>query len=134
MATHRLHQRTHTMTRTQAKATIDRLFTLLARSAESSSDNSRLLERAYRAALEGEKGHRRMGARFNARYRLPAPLAARYFVVKWYADPAKVESALDAVNLRDDCLYASALRLAMPECSGEATAILDIDYSEVFPA
>jgi hypothetical protein len=66
-------------------------------------------------------------------YALSVKTAARYFVVKWYANPHWVAGALDACSIREDVLLASALResldAAYPNRSiVDATALLNIDY------
>lgn len=75
---------------------------------ENGMDACSLIRKATDAALEGEKGHRRHGPR--GRYRESVETAARYFVVKWFLDPAKITDARSAAAVRLDCLYASALR------------------------
>jgi hypothetical protein len=115
-----------------AKATIDAAYTRLDRATESSSEASRLLLQALDAATEGEKGHRRMGARWtDGRASYKVQTAARYFVCKWFADPGKVGSALDACRLRDDCLRASALRQLLDSegKSVDMSGIAELDYS-----
>jgi len=97
------------MNRKEVIARISVAYTALARVAEGHTEADRLLQRAYQAALEGERIHRKLGRGLN-RYRLSADMTARYFVIKWFREPGKVKDALDATRLRTDCLYASALR------------------------
>lgn len=85
---------------------------------ESGLEAASLLRKAYDAALEGERGHRRMAAGFGNRHKQGTETAARYFVVKWCLDPAKVKSARDAAAVRLDCLYASALRAVLADRMG----------------
>jgi hypothetical protein len=97
-----------------AKAIIDALYMNLSHECDRGMEASQLLYKASEAAREGEKQHRKgvWGPR-EGRYRGSVETAVRYFVVKWFMDPAKVTSALDAARLRADCLYASALREAL---------------------
>lgn len=128
------------MNRAEVKARIETAYRALARVCESRSEADRLLDRAYRAAQWGERGHRKMGASFGKRqYPQSVNLAAMYFVVKWFREPHDVTDALSAVQLREDCLVASALRvllakeLPVPELHRllEALApVADIDYSD----
>lgn len=97
------------MTKAQTKAAIDAAYRALERACGSSDEGSRLLHKAFNAALESERAHRRFGAGFGG-YRVSAETAARYFTVKWVVDPGKVTNAREAAALRLDCLYSSALR------------------------
>ncbi len=98
----------------KTKATIDTACAALERAAqEHGIDANNLFDKAYDAALESEKKHRRFGAFAPTRYRESAVTAARYFVCKWFVDPGKVTNAKEAALLRLDCLYASALRLEL---------------------
>lgn len=97
----------------QIRATIQTAFAALERACdEHGGDAPRLLSKAFDAALDGEKRHRRFGAGFGA-YRQSAETAAKWFCVKWFLDPGKVTNALEAASLRLDCLYASALRVVL---------------------
>lgn len=92
------------------KETIEAAFYALERAAdENGLDACGLFRKAYDAALDGEKAHRRMCAGLGG-YRESAITAARYFVCKWFLDPAKITDARSAAAVRLDCLYASALR------------------------
>lgn len=89
------------------------MYATIERAAESSTEAHRLLIEAFEAAKSGEWKHRRMGHTFVPRpYRQPVDVAAKYFVVKWYlaADPGERLTALAAATMRQDKLYASALR------------------------
>ena|SRR5690349_14025180 len=98
------------MTKAQTKAAIDAAFRALDRACDAKGGEAQtLICKAYDAALESERRHRRFGAGFGG-YRVSAETAARYFVVKWFVDPGKVSNAREAAALRPDCLYASALR------------------------
>lgn len=113
------------------KATVDRAFAQLDRATESSSEASRLLANAFREAEEGERRHRRMGRGLGGGYRASVATAARYFVCKWFLEPAKVSTARSACSLRLDCLYASAVR-EWADTEGKTldlAGIADIDYS-----
>lgn len=97
------------MSTSKTRQTIAAAYAALERAAdENGIDACNLFRKATEAATEGEKGHRRHGP--SSRYRESIETAARYFVVKWFLDPAKVKSALDATKVRLDCLYSSALR------------------------
>ncbi len=95
------------MSTPKTRETIARAYAQLERASDLDSDASSLLRRATDAAIDGEKKHRRHGP--SSRYRESVETAARYFVVKWFLDPANVKSARDAAAVRLDCLYASAL-------------------------
>lgn len=98
------------MTKAKTKALIDAAYLELELTCDVSGGEAQtLIRKAYDAALEGERAHRRFGAGWGS-YRCSAETTARYFVVKWFVDPGKVTSARDAAALRLDCLYASALR------------------------
>lgn len=97
------------MTKAKTKALIDAAYHALDRACDETPDAGSLLAKAYNAALDGERRHRRFGAGWGS-YRCSAETAARFFVVKWFVDPGKVTSAREAAALRLDCLYASALR------------------------
>jgi len=122
-----------TMTPKRAKAVIDAAFMNLSHAAESRTDPDRYVQRAYRAAYDGEKH-----ARSNAWGQLGLPRStivtvARYFVVKWYLDPADVRNAADAVAIREDCLYASAVRVLLKEVPSVmklAAEFRAIDYKD----
>lgn len=119
------------LTPKEAKKLIDRAFTLLSHAAENHTDPEKFLEKAYATALAREKHHRTHAWVPEGPYRNGVQTAARYFVVRWYFDPAKVGTALEAVSIREDALYASALREAL----GDVPALMvlrrdfaDIDY------
>lgn len=121
------------MTPKRARVVIDSAFNTLKHEVESKSEPSRLFERAYEGALAGEKHHRTHAWVPEGPYRNSIKTAARYFVVNWYFNPAKIADALEAVSIREDCLYASALRLSL----GKSEAVFahslefgDIDYAE----
>ena len=86
------------------------------------------LKQALDAAREGERGHRRMGARFTngaARYRLPVSDAARYFACKFFLDASNLgeaQSFEQVMRFREDCrlAYAARDRVCQPERSGNA--------------
>lgn len=112
------------------KETVDRAFAQLDRLTESNHSASLLLANALREAEDGERRHRRMGRGMGG-YRGSVRTAARYFVCKWFLEPAKVSSALSACSLRLDCLYASAVR-EWADAEGKTVnlaGIADIDYS-----
>jgi hypothetical protein len=127
------------MTTIKTRATIATAFAALERAADENGLNANaFFRKAYDAALDGERGHRRMGAGLSRRYQQSAVTAARYFVVKWFLEPAKIASALDAASVRLDCLYASALRAELIGRMGaDFTAlraklelVLTIDYCD----
>ncbi len=97
----------------QSKAKVKQLvndaFLTLSRGTQSDSEADKLLDRALSSALDSERRHRRM-APSGSRWLQSAETAARFFVVKWFAEPrGKVKCARDACSLREDCLYAMAL-------------------------
>jgi hypothetical protein len=111
------------------KAIVDRAYCELERACDPSNEATKLLRDAYAAAEQGERSHRRMGRGFGG-YRASVQTAARYFVCKWFCDPAKVTSAREACSLRGDCLNASALRELL-DTDGHCVAmeeILSLDY------
>lgn len=121
------------LTPKEAKKLVDRAFGLLKHAAEPRQDPSRFFARACAAAVDGERRHRCGAWVPEGPYRSSVVTAARYFVVQWYFDPAKVTSALEAVSIREDALYASALREAL----GDVPALMalqrdfgDIDYAQ----
>ena len=108
------------MTTKEARALIEFSWGRLTNKAQHQHEARDYLERALKAATDGEKRHRRGAWAEEGRYRVPVAVAARYFVLKWFREPSQVKSAREAVSLREDCLYASAL--------GQ----LDIDAAWVF--
>lgn len=122
------------MSASKNKAIIDTAFCALARAAESHQESSSLLDRAVKAAEDGERRHRRMGRGLGT-YALSVKTAARYFVVKWYTNPHWVAGALDACSIREDVLYSSALRECLDALHPnrsivDAKALLNIDYAK----
>lgn len=115
-----------------AKAIIDRAYCELERACDPSSEATKLLRAAYAAAEQGERAHRRMGASFGGSYRASVQTAARYFVCKWFCEPAKVTNAREACAMRADCLNASALRelLDSEGKSVDMTGIPELDYCD----
>lgn len=98
------------MNATLTRSTIHAAFAALERAAdENGLEACSLFRKAFDAARDGERAHRRMGRGLGG-YRQSADTAARYFVVKWFLDPAKITDARSAAAVRLDCLYASALR------------------------
>lgn len=101
-------------------------------------DASRLLSNAFDAALDSERRHRRMGRGFGNRHKQSAETAARYFVIKWFRDPASITNAREATLVRLDCLYASALRIELLERMGKTfthlnaklDSVASVDYVE----
>ena len=129
---------TERLSKTEVKARIDRAFVELNRVCESRQEAARLLDHAHRAALEGERRHRSLGRGLGpGSYQQSVETAARYWVVRWFWEPTKVTSALEAVQLREDALHAAALaeflrneRKPMQELYERVKACLAIDYSE----
>lgn len=102
---------------TKTRETIARAYAALERATdENGLEAVGLLRKATDAALDGEKAHRRFGPK--SRYRESVETAARFFVVKWFLDPAKITNAREAAAVRLDCLYASALRAELVERMG----------------
>lgn len=98
------------MSTSRTRQTIATAYAALERAAdENGIDACSFFRKATDAATDGEKAHRRPERR-QSRYRESVETAARYFVVKWFLEPAKIGNALDAARVRLDCLYASALR------------------------
>lgn len=129
---------TERLSKAEVKARIDRAFVELNRVCESRQESARLLAHAHRAALEGERRHRSIGRGLDpGPYQQSVETAARYWVLRWFWEPAKVTSALEAVQLREDALHASALaqfllneRKPTPELFERIKACGEIDYSE----
>lgn len=97
------------MSTSKTRQTIATAYAALERAAdENGLDACGFFRKASDAATDGEKAHRRMGP--SSQYRESVETTARYFVVKWFLEPAKIGNALDAARVRLDCLYASALR------------------------
>lgn len=117
------------MTRNEMKALIEKAFYRIARAAESSTEGDKLLRAAFDAAVSGERQHRKS---MGDKYRLPVETTARYFVVKWFAEPrGSVTCARDATAMRPDCLYAMALRELL-DSEGkqiDTCGVAGIDYS-----
>lgn len=121
------------MTIKEAKKLIDCAFQLLSHAVEPKREASECFERAYAGALAGEKRHRRGAWVPEGPYRSSIQTSARYFVVQWYFDPAKVRSALEAVSIREDALYASAVREALgpvPALMALQRDFAEIDYAQ----
>lgn len=122
------------MSKAKTRETIARAYAALERASDESIDATSLLRKATDAAVDGEKTHRRHGP--SSRYRESVETAARYFVCKWFLDPAKVKSARDAAAVRLDCLYASALHDVLldhmgrdfPALQKALDAAAEIDY------
>jgi hypothetical protein len=85
-------------------------YAQLVRACESSSEADRLLDRAYDAALSGERRHRRGTGR--PRARLSCDDTARWFVLKWVAEerPERQGTALSFAFLREDAFCGYAIR------------------------
>lgn len=120
------------MRKETVKAIIDLAYSELENACDPSSEATRLLRVAYAAAESGERSHRRMGASFGGSYRASVATAARYFVCKWFCEPARVTNAREACSMRADCLNASALRELL-DSEGHCVAmegILHLDYKD----
>lgn len=77
------------------------------------SEAQRCLYRALKAAEEGERRHRRGGpSGTTSVYLQSVATAARYFVLKWACqhDASELTSASAAAALREDALFAAAVR------------------------
>lgn len=101
------------MTPKEAKQVIDRAYAALERACERSGnvgEAQMLLEKAYVAARDGEKLHRKHAWDKTERPRNSVETAARYFVLRWFYDPVRIGSARAAVMIRADALYGAALR------------------------
>lgn len=121
------------MSSKRAREVIVKLYALIARETAGSEDCERLLLRALSEAGAGGKQHRRGAWASESRYRNSVGVAAMYFVVKWFLKPARIESALDAVTVRPDCLFASALRGLVRPFALPAHLVVEfesIDYVE----
>lgn len=128
------------MRKETVKAIIDLAYSELEHACDPSREATKLLRAAYAAAEQGERAHRRFGASFTngkASYRASVTTAARYFVCKWFCDPAKVTSAREACAMRADCLHASALRelldsegKTLPPALSGMLAIGQLDYKD----
>lgn len=95
--------------RDKVRETIDTAYVELIRACDQSYDAATTLVRAYEAALEGEKRHRkgRPGP-----WAQSCSTAARYFVIKWVIDhtPGRKFTAAQLNGYRLDCFYAMAIR------------------------
>lgn len=107
-----------------------------------------LVDRAYDAALAGEKQHNRGRPSSVRRAQASHDIRAKYFVVKWASEPFKAgHGSMDyyqASQIRDDAFLAYALRDKLTMHCGDSTAARDfrewanqwgpviaqIDYSE----
>ncbi len=110
-----------TMNRRDAVRIINAAYVDLNRMCESSSVLYDLLTAATRAALDGERRHRR--GRFE---RMPTShaLRARYFVVKWVAEPSVLpRSWAEVCSLRDDVRLAYGLASAASQDSVKRLAL-----------
>jgi hypothetical protein len=119
----------------RARDVVTAAYAALERASDETSEASGLLRKAYDAALAGEKAHRRMGAGLGG-HRESADTAARYFVVKWFLDPANITDARSACAVRPDCLFASALRAVLEGHAGflavheTCSPVASIDYTK----
>lgn len=126
------------MTPKEAKDLIDRAFLIVRRHSNLTTETQSLFEQAHGCAIKAETERRRsVFSRGLGRYRSTVETTARYFVCKWFAYPATVLNVRDAAALRRDCLYASALRLAVNEkkvlTPGEVNVLDEVesvDYAE----
>jgi predicted RNA polymerase sigma factor len=121
------------MTPKRAKAVIDAAFMNLSHAAESRTDPERYVQKAFEAAFADEKHHREQEWVPTERPRSTLKTVARYFVVKWYLDPAVIRNAAEALALRQDCLYASAVRVLLgdvPSVMKLAAEFETIDYKD----
>lgn len=127
------------LTRTEIKVLLAATYNALARVCEPSHEAARLLDRAFSAAQAGEKRHRRGLAGLVPRsYVQGVTTAAHYFVLKWFREPLPaIDSALKATQVREDCLYAMALRQLLeadqrltPELLARVEACAVVDYLE----
>ncbi len=112
------------MSTSKVRDTIATAFAALERASDEGIDAAQMFRKAYDAALTGERQHRRAGSGLGNRYKQSAETAARYFVVKWFVEPAKIASAREAGLVRLDCLYASALRGELNDRMGRELAAL----------
>lgn len=98
------------MNAAEVREIICREYERLRQLAQRKTQGGELLERALKAALEGEREHRASyDVETYGRPQQSVDAAAKYFVVKWAVEPAAVSDALQACEVRQDCLYASAL-------------------------
>lgn len=121
------------MTPKEVKAVVDAAYRALERAAEKHQETQKLFDLGFEANVRQEKGHRRMGSGLGTgRYRASVQTVARYFLVKWYLEPAKVESAKDATLITLSALYSTALRDWLPEVPNAPSLIdvLALDYAE----
>lgn len=127
------------MTPKEAKAFIDRAFLIVSRHANLTTETQSLFERAHGLAVRTESETRRSAFhRGFGRYRASVETVARYFVCRWFAEPATVTNAREAAAVAGTCLYATALRMAVDEkgvlTPGEVNALMfvleEVDYGE----
>lgn len=124
------------LNRTIASAYFD-----LALACERSREAGDLLSKALAAAIQGEREHRAMGARFTGavhKYACGVERTARWFVLKWFLEERKDDlvSFRAAAQLRPDCFYSYALRCLFVEegwethiAPEEASLVLAVDYA-----
>ena len=115
------------MPRTAVAELVRASFARLEHASDPSWEASQLLRRAYTAALAGERQHRRG---VGGRYSMSTTTAAKYFVCKWFTEPARVTNAREACSMRGDCLHATALRelLNSENSAPSLPGISNLDY------
>jgi len=105
------------MSKSKTSQAIGRAFMTLERACDPSREASDLLRKAFEAALEGERQHRK-GAPYCVSHeaRISSQDAARFFVLKWVCEgsPKKV-SFREAAQLRPDAFLGYALRCYLDE-------------------
>lgn len=134
------------MTPKEAKKVIDQAFHVVQRASHLTTETRDLFERAHSIAIRDETHNRRHAWVKGGRWKNSVETAARYFVVKWFFEPARATNVREAAGLRLDCLYASALRAAVDaarlkmtpkearayamEEAGECLDLGRVDYAE----
>lgn len=116
-----------TFTPKQAKEAIDAAFLVVRRLSNLNTETQNLFERAHDAAVTGERHNRRHAWAPGGRWRSSVETSARYFVVRWFSEPAEVSNAREAAALRTDCLCASALRLAIEASRKGSARVFDTE-------
>jgi len=113
----------------ETKRIIDTAFFALSRACDSSTEARRLCKEAERAAIEGQRNHRKFTRGLN--YAQSVKTAARYFVAHWFCESqGRLLTAREACGLRRDCLLTRALRECL-DAGGkqvDVSAAANLDY------
>ena len=118
------------MTKNQVKKTIDQDFAAIRHAVANSFEASQYIYDAFKAALKSEKMHRSSCEG----YQQSTTTAAKYFVIKWFREPAKIDGPLSACQVRHEALLASAagihVKLFNAPKYPDLSASAEVDYVE----